>query len=434
MPDRPDKNAGFGRSAWEDGSVPPAPASDPLREDERCDLVVVGAGFLGLSTALHAARAGKAVRVIEARGIGEGASGLNGGQVIPGLKYDPEWLIERFGAKQGEALIGFAAGTADAVFDLIRNERLDVPYCRSGWIQAAHTQAALEAAAERRRQWAARRADATLIDAEEIAALTGSSGYAGGWLDRRAGTVQPLALTRELARLATDAGVRVATETRATKLTRRDGTWSVETDAGGRVVAPAVVVAANAYADDLVPGLARSIVWLHSLQIATAALPPQLATAVLPGGQAVSDSRRILVYYRKCPDGRLVLGGRGRMAEPAAPEDWRHLRHAMLRLYPALAKVPIERRWYGRVAMTPDHLPHIHEPAPGLIAVVGCQGRGVGLMTALGPRIAAYLETRDPVQLPLPLTPIRPIPLHRFRRVGVTATIAWYRLRDGLER
>ena len=129
-----------------------------------------------------------------------------------------------------------------------------------------------------------------------------------------------------------------------------------------------------------------------------------------------------------------MLGGRGRMAEPADPEDWRHLRHAMLRLYPALAKVPIERRWYGRVAMTPDHLPHIHEPEPGLIAVAGCQGRGVGLMTALGPRIAAYLETRDPAQLPLPLTPIRPIPLHRFRRVGVAATIAWYRLRDGIER
>ena len=298
MPDRPDKNAGFGRSAWEDGSIPPAPAGDPLRGDEQCDLVVVGAGLLGLSTALHAARAGKAVRVIEARGIGEGASGLNGGQVIPGLKYDPEWLIEHFGAKQGEALIGFAAGTADAVFDLIRNERLDVPSCRSGWIQAAHTQAALEAAAERHRQWAARRADAMLIDAEEIAALTGTSGYAGGWLDRRAGTVQPLALTRELARIAAEAGARIATGTRATRLTRRDGTWSVETDAGGRMTAPAVVVAANAYADDLVPGLARSIVWLHSLQVATAPLPPQLVTAVLPGGQAVSDSRRILVYYR----------------------------------------------------------------------------------------------------------------------------------------
>lgn len=434
MPDRPDQKAGFGRSAWEDGSVPPAPASDPLREDERCDVVVVGAGFLGLSTALHAARAGKAVRVIEARGIGEGASGLNGGQVIPGLKYDPEWLIEHFGAKRGEALIGFAAGTADAVFDLIRSERLDVPYCRSGWIQAAHTQAALEAAAERHRQWTARRADATLIDAEEIAALTGTSGYAGGWLDRRAGTVQPLALTREMARIATEAGVRIATGTRATALARRDGSWRVETDAGTSVTAPAVVVAANAYADALVPGLARSIVWLHSLQIATAPLPPQLAAAVLPGGQAVSDSRRILVYYRKSPDGRLVLGGRGRMAEPADAGDWRHLRHAMLRLYPALAEVPIERRWYGRVAMTPDHLPHIHEPEPGLIAVAGCQGRGVGLMTALGPRIAAYLETRDPEELPLPLAPIRPIPLHRFRRVGVAATIAWYRLRDGLER
>ena len=434
MPDRPDQKVGFGRSAWEDGSVPSAPAGDPLRGDEHCDLVVVGTGFLGLSTALHAARAGKAVRLIEARGIGEGASGLNGGQVIPGLKYDPEWLVEHFGAKQGEALIELAASTADAVFDLIRNERLDVPYGRSGWIQAAHTQAALEAAAERHRQWAARRADVALIDADEIAALAGTIGYAGGWLDRRAGTVQPLVMTRELARVATEAGVRIASATRATKLTRRDGSWRVGTDAGASVTAPAVVVAANAYADDLVPGLARSIVWLHSLQVATAPLSPRLAATVLPGGQAVSDSRRILVYYRMSPDGPLVLGGRGRMAEPVRADDWRHLRHAMLRLFPALAEVPIERRWYGRVAMTPDHLPHIHEPEQGLIAVAGCQGRGVGLMTALGPRIAAYLGARDPAQLPLPFMPIRPIPLHRFRRAGIAATIGWYRLRDRLER
>ncbi|RVB56440.1 FAD-dependent oxidoreductase, partial [Mesorhizobium sp. M7A.F.Ca.CA.002.03.2.1] len=128
------------------------------------------------------------------------------------------------------------------------------------------------------------------------------------------------------------------------------------------------------------------------------------------------------------------LGGRGRMALPTSAGDWAHLERALVRLYPSLSGVPIEKRWFGRVAMTPDHLPHIHEPEKGLLAVVGCQGRGVGLMTALGERIAGYLQSGDARQLPFPVSPIRPIPFHAFRQVGVAATIAWYRLLDALER
>jgi glycine/D-amino acid oxidase-like deaminating enzyme len=406
----------------------------PLAPGEEADLAIVGGGLLGLSTAFNAARGGMRVRVLEARRLGEGASGLNGGQVIPGLKYDPETLLALFGEKRGEALVAFAASTADRVFGLIEAERLDVPHVRNGWIQAAHTETAMQAAENRDRQWRARGADAELLDAGGIARLTGAQGYLGGWLDRRAGTVDPLSLTLELARIASAAGVRIAEETRATRLRRQGAGWRIGTAHGPELRAKAVVVATNAYSDGLVPGLAGTIVPLHSFQVATAPLPSTQAEAILPGGQAVSDSRRILVYFRRSSDGRLVLGGRGRMSLPTGPDDWAHLRHAMLRLYPALAGVAVEKRWFGRVAMTPDHLPHVHEPEKGLLAVVGCQGRGVGLMTALGERIAAYLAGGDAEAIPFPLTPIRPIPFHRFRRAGVAAAIAWYRMLDALER
>ncbi|MBL8583977.1 MAG: FAD-binding oxidoreductase, partial [Rhizobiaceae bacterium] len=199
------------------------------------------------------------------------------------------------------------------------------------------------------------------------------------------------------------------------------------------VRAKAVVVATNAYSDGLVPGLARSLVTLHSFQIATAPLGPEDAAQILPHGHAVSDSRRILVYYRRTADGRFVLGGRGRMSPPRSPDDWNHLRHAMRRLYPTLAHVAIERRWFGRVAMTPDHLPHIHEPEPGLLTAAGCQGRGVGLMTALGARLADYLAGAGERVLPFPVTPIKPIPLHDLRHLGVAAMVAWYRMLDAFE-
>jgi glycine/D-amino acid oxidase-like deaminating enzyme len=406
----------------------------PIQGGERVDLAIVGGGILGLSTALHAVRAGMSVRVVEARQLGEGASGLNGGQVIPGLKYDPQKLLALFGSERGEALIGFAASTADRVFTLIRDGALDVPHHRGGWIQAAHTGTAMRAAESRDRQWRARGADAALLDAGEIARLTGARGYLGGWLDRRAGTIDPLAFTLELARVASAAGVCIAEGARATALRREGGLWRLSTAAGAELQAKSVVVATNAYSDGLIPGLAETIVPLHSFQIATAPLSAGQLDTILPGGQAVSDSRRILVYYRRGPDGRLVLGGRGRMALPRGPEDWAHLERAMVRLYPALEGTAIERRWFGRVAMTPDHVPHVHEPEKGLIAVAGCQGRGIGLMTALGERLAAYLETGDAKAIPFPLSPIRPIPFHRFRQVGVAATIAWYRMLDALDR
>ena len=397
------------------------------------DLVVVGAGYQGLSTALHAARAGLSVQVIEAGDIGSGASGVNGGQVIPGLKQDPEALISLFGEAAGQQLTRFAAKTADVVFDLIAREGLDVEHSRCGWIQAAHTQTAFQAAMQRNRQWRAQGADVALLNQAEIALLTGCEGYRGGFLDRRAGIVNPLALVHELARIATEAGADLVTHDPVTSLVRDGTSWRVETRSGGSLRARKVLLATNAYSGLLFPKLARSLVWLHSFQIATEPLPAEF-DAILAGSHAVSDSRRILVYYRRSPDGRLVLGGRGPMRPPRTAEDWAHLDRALLRLYPMLSNVAISHRWFGRVAMTPDHLPHLHEPEPGLLMVAGCQGRGIGLMVSLGGPIAHYVATGDPGALPLPISPLHGIPLNRFRRIGVAAHVGWYRLLDGLER
>ena len=423
----------FSDPVWSSSAVAPVayPSALSLRQ---ADVVVIGAGFFGLSTALQVARLGLSVQVIEAQAIGAGASGLNGGQVIPGLKYDPDYLLQHFGPEAGERLIQFAAGTADAVFDLIKAENLDVLFTRTGWIQAAHTETALAAARERDRQWRARGADAQLLDASGIQQLTGARGYIGGWLDRRAGVINPLAFIRELARIAAVAGAAIATHTSVKSIRKVGKDWVTTTAQGIEIKSKYLVVATNAYSGNLVPGLAQTLVPLHSFQIATAPLNVEQLARILPEGQAVSDSRRILVYYRKSPDGRLVLGGRGRMGLPTGRDNWAHLHRAMLRLYPFLDGIAIEKRWYGRVGVTTDHLPHLHQPEPGLLVAVGCQGRGVGLMTALGGAFARYIQSGDATALPLPLSPIRPIPFHRFRQIGVAATITWYRFLDALER
>ena len=422
----------FGEPVWAEITKPGVLGFD-AKVPDRVDLAVVGAGIMGLATAFHAARSGMNVHVVDAGRIGEGASGLNGGQVIPGLKYDPEWLIERYGQQQGEVLVDFAARTADAVFELIREERLDVPHNRSGWIQACHTETALAAAEERFRQWNARGTDVAMLDDAGMEKMIGTSNYHGGFLDRRAGVIHPLAYVLELARIAREAGAEISERTECRKLRKEQDGWTLTFANGREMRAKSVVVATNAYSDNLIPGLARSLVALHSFQIATEPLSEHVARDVLPQGHAVSDSRRILVYFRRTPDRRLILGGRGPMLQPRHSDDWAHLERAMSRLFPSLSDVAIEKRWYGRVAMTPDHLPHLHEPEKGLLAFVGCQGRGVGLMTAMSKRVVDYISSGDPAALPLPITPIRPLPFHFFRNVGVAGMIAWYRMLDAIE-
>jgi glycine/D-amino acid oxidase-like deaminating enzyme len=105
----------------------------------------------------------------------------------------------------------------------------------------------------------------------------------------------------------------------------------------------------------------------------------------------------------------------------------------MRRIYPNVSEVPVTHRWFGRVAMTLDHLPHIHEPAPALLTVVGCQGRGIGLQTALGEALATSIVSGDRGLLPFPVTPIRTIPFHRFRNIGAGALITFYRMLDFLD-
>ena len=395
------------------------------------DLCIIGAGILGLVTALAAARSNLSVCVLDQGLVGQGASGLNGGQVIPGLKFNPEDIALHLGATRGEMLTRFVGDAADRVFSIIKQEKLDVFFKRTGWIQAALNPAALAAASKRVAQWQKRGADVAMLDQPEIEALTGAQGYVGGWIDGRAGVIDPLAYVRELARVATTAGAKIFESTKAIGL-RHNGTgWTVETKTAS-INAQKVLLATNAYSDDLVPALKRSLVPLHSFQIATAPLPDALGASILPGGQAVSDSRRVLAYYRRSADGRLVLGGRGKMALPKSDADWNHLTRTMIRLYPQLNGVKIEKRWFGRVAVTPDHWPHLHQPENGLWAFVGCQGRGIALMTAMGEKLGQFFADGNLDAVPFGVTPIKPIALHSLHKIGVAATIGLYRTLDAL--
>ncbi|KRD96116.1 FAD-dependent oxidoreductase [Bosea sp. Root381] len=417
-------------SLWHATAPAAAPVS-PLAADAAADVCVIGAGYAGLSTALHLAEAGISVVVLEAHEPGWGGSGRNGGQVIPGIKYDPSEIAAKFGVDAGEALTRFVGSTADLVFDLIDRHGMDVPYKRAGWIQGAHTPAMVETVKRRAAEWQARGVDADFLDKDAVARLLGSDRYLGGWLDRRAGGVQPLAYARGLAKAAIEAGARIHGQSRVVALKRNGASWSVRTAQGASVTAPRVVVATNGYTGDLIPKLRQTVIRPNSFIVATEALSDNLAGTILPEGQVTSDTRQLLLYFRKDHQNRLLMGGRGPFREPKDASDWAHLERVVGKMYPQAKGVPFGFRWCGRVALTRDFLPHLHEPEPGLLVDIGCMGRGVGLQSAMGKAMADYLATGDRARLPFPVVPIKPLPLHALNELYVSAIITWYRLTDG---
>jgi glycine/D-amino acid oxidase-like deaminating enzyme len=414
---------------WEETAVE-APTAPQLQGAIAADVVVIGAGYLGLAAALHLAEADVHVVVLDAEAPGWGASGRNGGQVIPGLKYDPDELEARFGKERGERLWGFAGGTAEVVFGLIERHQLRAEARRTAWVQAIHSRKAAVRARDRAAQWQHRGAPVEYLDAAATAALVGNDRYVGAFVDRRAGAVHPLSYARELARAAIGKGARIHGGSRVRAITP-EKRWRVWTMAGASVDCDTVLVCTNAYSDGLVDGLAQSIVAANSLQIATAPLPESVRRTILPGGEVMSDTRNIIRYYRLDRDGRLIMGGRGPYREPGPERDWAHLKRDVHDLFPALRGIDFTHRWGGRVAIHPDYLPHLHEPATGLFVAIGCQGRGIGWQTAIGIELARRVLDRR-YEMPLSFVPVRPIPLHAFKAMGASAMITAYRALDAL--
>jgi glycine/D-amino acid oxidase-like deaminating enzyme len=408
------------------------PLAPPLEADAQFDVAIVGAGFTGLSTALHLAERGVRVGVLDAAEPGWGASGRNGGQVIPGLKYDPDELVRRFGGHTAEPLIDTIGRAADTVFDLIAKYGIECAAVRRGWIQPAPSHAMLDTVTRRAKQWEARGVDVTLLDAAEVSRRLGTPAYVGGWVDQRAGSLHPLNYTRGLARAAQSLGVGLHGRTPVTALSREGGGWRLATAQGASVRAERVVLATNGYTGSLWPGLRQSVIAANSFIVATQPLAPAIGGHILPGGEVASDSRRLLLYFRRDAAGRLLMGGRGPFAEPTGAADWSHLERAVELMYPQLKGVRYDYRWAGRVAITADFLPHVHEPAPGLTIALGYNGRGIAMATTMGRHLAARIAGDAGATFPFPVTPVKPIPLHALQRCYIAAGVAWYRMLDWL--
>ncbi|MGX5802593.1 NAD(P)/FAD-dependent oxidoreductase [Bradyrhizobium sp. Arg314] len=398
------------------------------------DLAVVGGGFAGLSTALHVAERGISVALLEAEIIAWGATGRNAGFVVPNFaKMDPSAIIAHLGQDHGGRLIDFAAGSADLVFDLVKRHGIDCHALQNGWIQPAHSVAALEKVKARAGQWAARGRPAVTLDSPTVERLTGVRGYAGGWMDRSGGLLDPVAYARGLADAAEKVGARIFEHSRVTAIERTAQGWTLKTPSGS-VRAGKVLIATNAYGGELNPALGKTYIPLRVFQIATAPLPRSIRSRLLPGGQGVGDTRRNLLTFRFDSENRLISGGMhvvGAGAETRVPQAiWRRLAtHLELPDVP-----PLQYSWSGMAAVEPDFLPRLVDLGPGLIAGFACNGRGIAMTTAMGKALADWAGGMNAGDLPLPFAPPSPISFHNVVRYAPNVLLAWSILRDRLER
>lgn len=425
----------FPSSLWASITVPRKQTS-VLKGVARTDVVVIGGGYTGLSTALHLIERGRSVVILEAAAVGWGASGRNSGQVIPTLSgIEPDAISRTYG-ETGERFVQLVSDSANNLFDFIRKEKIDCEAEQTGWFQPAHSLGRVKLSEARVEAWAKRGAAVSLLDATETASLIGSKDWYGGMLNASGGHINPLALVRGLADVVITKGAKLYESTPAISITRMTAGWMVATPQG-RVFADQIMLASNAYSDwyspSLVPKVAKSLIPIITWQMATEPQSEDIRNKILSGRQAVSDTHGDLRFFRWDARNRLVTGGALIFSYNGAERMRKIVGGRMAKIFPHMGVPKFDFVWSGRIGMTADHMPRFHQPAPGLWTWAACNGRGIALSMSLGRVFAEAMMGTDDKDLAVPITSVRSYPFHRLLTVVAPATLAYYRWRDGRE-
>ncbi len=417
-----------GRSWYED-TAGPRPTYPALDGDRSCDVVIVGGGFTGLSAAAHLAKAGADVVLIEAHRFGDGASGRNGGQFGTGQRAWAEELEAEYGFSRAKALFDLAEEAKAHVLDFASANRIDIDFV-AGQLSVAHKQRHVDAYKAHADIMANRFGypHISFMDARETAGRVGSNHYFGGVRDTGTGHVHPLKLVTGTARVAAEAGAHLFEQTPATRIASNGGKVRITTPSG-TVTAQKCLVAVNAYGGALEPVSAAHIMPIGSFIGAT--VPLGADSPVLPGGEAVDDSRFVVRYFRKSNDGRLLFGGREIYAVSDPKDIHIGIRKQIAEIYPALKDVEITHGWGGYVGITMPRKPFVREIMPNVISAGGYSGHGVMLSNFVGKLYAETISgNRDRLKLIEDLK-ISPFPGgRRLRAPLLFLALNWYALRD----
>lgn len=394
-------DTGHPPSLWA-ATAPPAPSSPPLEGTAQADVVIIGAGYTGSSTALHLAERGVNVALLEAVEVGSGAGGRSMGLVNPHFRVLPSQIKKLVGEEVGERMNrAFHAGS-DIVFDIIARHGIACEAVRKGTMELGNTKRGFKELRAFYEEFAATGAPLEWLDGDKIAAITGTKRYTGGFIDRRAGSIQPLGYVRGLARAAQEKGAALHTRSRVQSIVPEGGRWRVDT-AKGTIRAERVVVATDAYSDDLMPEVRDCMVPMWANMAATEPLSANLRATVMPGGEAFGDTQIVRQYYRTDQAGRLIAVTLGHLINTPLSPVRRWAEAGIRKTYPHLGEQKIVYKWEGMLGLSHDFLPSLHEPAPGFHVPNGYSGRGITSATTVGKYLADRILGAPESEFPLPL-------------------------------
>jgi gamma-glutamylputrescine oxidase len=403
---------------------------ESLAGDVRADVAILGGGIAGCSAALHLARRGYRVALLEAHAVGYGASGRSGGQTIFGLAVSQKALAAEVGRDDARRLFDLSVEALDLTQSLINENAIDCDYHPNHVhvaVKPRHLRELDDWAHELREEYDY--ASVRLLDRDELQAHVRSGRYLGGLIDPRSGHLHPLKFTRGVARAAETAGAKIFENSQV--LRYEDGPEVIVHTAQGSVRCAHLVLCGNAYIGSVAPALARRILGVGTYIIATEPLGEERVRALLPSNAAIADINWILDYFRRSADHRLLFGGRVSYSAMQPPRLAESMRRRMLRIFPTLADVRVAHAWGGYLDITMNRAPDFGRLAPNVFYCQGFSGHGMSLTALAGKLVAeAIAGTAERFDV-FARIPHRDFPGGRlFRRPSLMAAMMYYRLRD----
>ncbi|MEB3100838.1 NAD(P)/FAD-dependent oxidoreductase [Ferviditalea candida] len=403
-------------SVWEATANPSKPRSS-LEGDHYCDVVVIGAGFTGLSTAYHLQKNNTRTIVLEQSKVGAGGSGRNGGQILTGYLHSMSALVKQKGLDAARQMLQMSLDSIALIESITQENGISCSFQRKGHLAAAYKPSHLE---ELKKEQQALQRDfnysVKIVEKRDLPNELKTDFYFGGSIDETSASFHPMNYALGLAEAVENQGGTIFERSPARSIERDAQNRVVVKTEHGRVIANELVIATNAYSGNLHPLISKTIIPVESIMIATEQLPEKLAQSLIPQDRSVYDTKYMLYYFRRTPDNRIAFGGSGRTTgKRDARELFLNLRAGMVKVFPELEKARIEYSWSGKVGFTRERLPYIGKLKDGTHFAYGYAGHGAAMSTLMGKLLAANIRREqrgEGRQNPLEINELRPIPFY----------------------
>ncbi len=412
---RPDDRFAFEQSVWAAtaSSVP----QQPCEPNTKYDVVVIGGGIAGAVATLTLAKTGTKVLLIEAGKLGSGATGRSGGYVVPSFaRVGPQHVIDSLG-EQGEQMVSAIAGSADFLFNLVREHDLDCDAGQGGWIRPTRSQAQLDGFEAEAEVWRRYGGDVTVLDAKETEAHSGIPLYLGASFSPNGGTIHPVKFVRQLMLTAGKFGAEWMEDSPALDISRNAGRWTVKT-AKFDIFAENVLVCTNGQSRHLTPALYRSLVPALICHFASDPVAASDRQDLFGQGKCLSDTRVNLFTYRFDSDWRIISGTLPTLHVGDGSRLGNRIRDRLKRTLKISGELKSRYVWFGRASVTDDQLPRACELGPGAYAFSACNGRGLSMSACFGAEISRYLVNGGSGSLSIPVAAPRPFRNRTMARIG----------------